>query len=55
MEKTIGMKEQFKVFRTFNLYLEDVNNTPLTAPNVDIATNTGIIHAIGPYRRSAKV
>jgi hypothetical protein len=39
----------------FFCYLDDVNNTPLTAPNVDIATNTGMIHAIGPYKRSAKV
>lgn len=36
-------------------YLDDVSRTPLTAPNVDMATNTGITHAIGPYSRSANV
>ncbi|KAG1659856.1 hypothetical protein GQR58_022311 [Nymphon striatum] len=29
-------------------YLDDVNRIPLTPPNVDMATNTGIIHAITP-------
>lgn len=36
-------------------HLELVNRIPFTAPNVDKATNTGIVHAIGPYNLSAKV
>lgn len=36
-------------------HLELVSRIPLTAPNVDKATNTGIVHAIGPYSLSANV
>lgn len=36
-------------------YLDDVSKIPLTAPNVDKATKTGIIHAMYPKRRLAKV
>jgi len=37
----------------YKLYLEEVNRIPLTPPNVDSATNIGIIHDMTPYRRSA--
>ena len=36
-------------------YLEDVSRIPLTAPKVERATKTGIIQAIYPYKRLAKV
>jgi hypothetical protein len=36
-------------------YLEDVKSIPLTAPNVDSATNIGMIQAMKPYRRLANV
>lgn len=34
-------------------HLEEVSRTPLTAPNVDIATNTGMVQANQPNTRSA--
>jgi hypothetical protein len=36
-------------------YLEEVKSIPLTAPNVDNATNIGMIQAMKPYRRLANV
>ena len=32
----------------YNFYLDDANMPLLTAPNVEHATNTGIIHRISP-------
>lgn len=37
------------------IYLEDVSKIPFTAPKVDMATNTGIVQAIIPKSRLAKV
>lgn len=34
--------------------LDEVNKIPLTAPNVDKATKTGIVQASGPNNLSAK-
>jgi len=39
--------------RNYLPHLEEVNRIPLTPPNVERATNIGIIHAMTPYRRSA--
>lgn len=36
-------------------YLEDANMPPLTAPKVEQATNTGIIHFIPPNNLFPKV
>lgn len=36
-------------------YLDDVSKTPLTAPNVEAATNSGMERANQPKRRSANV
>lgn len=35
--------------------LDEVNKMPFTPPNVDMATKTGTIQAIHPYKRSANV
>jgi hypothetical protein len=39
----------------FIRYREEVRRTPFTAPKVDMATNTGMIQAMYPYSRFAKV
>ena len=43
------------VVTKFTLYLEDAKMPPLTAPKVEQATNTGIIHFIGPNNLFPKV
>jgi len=43
------------MFDSSATYLDEVRRIPLTAPNVDSATNTGMIQAMKPYRRLANV
>ena len=43
------------VVTKFTLYLEDAKMPPLTAPKVEQATNTGIIHFIPPNNLFPKV
>jgi hypothetical protein len=45
---------KFEIGKCF-AYLAVVKRIPLTPPKVDSATNTGIIHHMTPYNRSANV
>ena len=42
-------------FNFVRFYLEEVSSTPLTAPKVEAATNSGMERANHPNRRSANV
>jgi len=55
--KCISSKKSrhFKCRKKITLYLEDAKMPPLTAPKVEQATNTGIIHFIGPNNLFPKV
>ena len=46
---------EFDHFNLCNNYLDDVNMAPFKPPNVEAATNMGIIHDAAPSMRSANV
>jgi len=52
---TLQSLKNSKCMLTNNNYLAVVKIMPLTPPNVDSATHSGIIHAMKPYMRCANV
>ena len=57
MVSSFNLKNQdiLNIKTEFIPYLEDANMPPLTAPKVEQATNTGIIHFIPPNNLFPKV